>query len=91
MNNTITRYYYTYVLQSEKDNDFYVGFTDNIRKRINEHNKGKVPSTKNRLPMKLLYYESCLDQDDAIRREKYLKSAWGKRYLRNRLRNYLTG
>ena len=41
--------------------------------------------------MKIVYYESCLDQDDAIRREKYLKSAWGKRYLRNRLRNYLTG
>jgi putative endonuclease len=70
---------------------FYTGYTHAIQKRIEEHNAGKVPSTKNRLPMKLIYWEGCLHQQDATRREKYLKSAWGKRYLKTRLKNYLTG
>jgi putative endonuclease len=44
-----------------------------------------------RVPLELVYWEGCLDQADATQREKYLKSAWGKRYIKNRLRNYLTG
>lgn len=84
-------YFYTYVLQSLKDFNFYVGYTKNLIKRIEEHNKGKVPSTKNRLPLKLIYWEGCLNQKDATSREKYLKTAWGKRYIKNRIKNYLTG
>ena len=84
-------YYYVYVLKSEKDNMNYVGYTNNLKKRVSEHNEGKVESTKNRLPLKLIYYECCLNQLDAIKREKYLKSSWGKRYIKNRLSNYLTG
>lgn len=84
-------YFYTYVLQSLKDRNFYVGYTNNLVKRIEEHNKGKVPSTKNRVPLKLIYWEGCLNQQDATRREKYLKTAWGKRFIKNRLKNYLTG
>ncbi len=84
-------YYYVYVLKSEKDNMNYVGYTNNLKKRVSEHNEGKVESTKNRLPLKLIYYEGCLNQLDAIKREKYLKSSWGKRYIKNRLSNYLTG
>jgi len=83
--------YYVYVLQSEKDKNFYVGFTSNLKERLKLHNNGKVPSTKSRLPMKLIYYESCLNQNDATHREKYLKTSWGKRYMKNRLNNYLTG
>lgn len=49
---------------------------------------GKVNSTKNRLPLKLVYFEGCINQQDATRREKYLKSGNGKIYLRNRLRNF---
>jgi putative endonuclease len=84
-------YFYTYVLHSEKDLQFYVGYTNNLSRRIDDHNKGKVPSTKNRVPLKLIYWEGCLNQQDATRREKYLKTAWGKRYIKNRINNYLTG
>jgi len=55
------------------------------------HNDGKVLSTKNRIPFKLVYFEGCFNQQDATHREKYLKTSWGKRYLKTRLKNYLTG
>lgn len=84
-------YYYIYILQSEKDNYFYTGYTSNLRNRINDHNDGKVVSTKSRRPIKLVYFEGGLSQKDAIHREKYLKTSWGKRYIKNRLKNYLTG
>jgi putative endonuclease len=82
--------YYTYVIQSEKDGHWYTGFTNDLRKRFGEHNKGVVFSTKNKGPWKLIYYEGCLDEDDARAREKYLKSGMGKRYLRNRLKFFLS-
>jgi putative endonuclease len=87
----MNQYYYVYVLLSEKDGLFYTGYTKDLKKRYQEHRERKVFSTKNRLPMKLVYWEGCLNQQDATRREKYLKSTWGKRYLKTRLKNYLTG
>jgi putative endonuclease len=84
-------YFYTYVLQSSKDLNFYVGYTNNLVKRIEEHNKGEVPSTKNRVPLQLIYWEGCLNQQDVTRREKYLKTSWGKRFIKNRLKSYLPG
>ena len=84
-------YHYVYVLRSLKDKMFYVGFTHDIIKRVSEHNKGIVPSTRTRIPFELVYWEGCLNQQDATRREKYLKTAWGKRYIKNRLNYYLTG
>ena len=83
--------YYTYVLQSENDGGFYTGFTKNLKLRFEQHNKGGVDSTKDRRPLKLVYYEACLDQDDATKREKYLKTHHGKMYLKKRLKSYLTG
>ena len=83
--------YYTYVLRSEKDGQFYVGFTKNLELRFEQHEKGLVASTKNRMPLQLIYFEACLNQDDATRREKYLKSFHGKMFLKNRLKSYLTG
>ena len=83
--------YYSYVLQSEKDNGFYVGFTKNLKLRFEQHSKGLVESTKDRTPVNLIYYEACLDQNDAIRREKYLKTYNGRRFLARRLKSYLTG
>ena len=83
--------FYTYVLQSEKDGKFYVGFTKNLELRFEQHNKGLVESTKNRTPLQLIYFEACLSQEDATRREKYLKSFHGKMFLKNRLKSYLTG
>ena len=83
--------HYVYILHSEKDGNLYVGCTNDLKKRMIEHMKGEVYSTKNRLPLKLIYYEFSLNQKDAYGREKYLKTAWGKRYIKNKLKNYLTG
>ncbi|MEW6408781.1 MAG: GIY-YIG nuclease family protein [Nitrospirota bacterium] len=82
---------YTYVLQSLKDHKWYTGSTRNLKRRIEDHNNGRIQSTKSRMPFKIIYYEACLNEHDARMREKYLKTAWGKRYLKNRLKNYLTG
>jgi putative endonuclease len=87
----MSTFYFVYVLQSLKDYDFYTGYTTDLEKRVLSHNEGKVFSTKHRVPFKLIYWEVCLNQQDATRREKYLKTAWGKRYIKNRLKNYLTG
>ena len=84
-------YYYIYILLSEKDAMFYTGYTNDLKERIKQHNEGKVKSTQNRLPLKLVYFEGCVNQQDATHREKYLKSSWGKRYIKERLKNYLTG
>jgi len=83
--------YFIYILKSELDNNFYVGYTHNIDKRLQNHENGNVHSTKNRRPLRLVYFEACLNQQDAIHREKYLKTSWGKRYIKTRLKNYLTG
>jgi len=82
-------FYYVYVLQSLKDNQWYTGYTPDLRKRIKIHEDGLVESTRNRRPFKLIYFEGCLNQQDATRREKYIKSGNGKIYIRNRLSNYL--
>ena len=84
-------FYYTYVVQSLKDKQWYTGCTNNLRKRLKEHNEGRVSATKNRKPFRLIYCEICLNKEDAYRREKYLKTGMGKRYLRNRLKKFLTG
>ena len=83
--------YYTYVLQSDVDNNFYVGYTKDLKLRFEHHSKGLVESTKNRRPLRLIYYEACLSQADATHREKYLKSYLGRQFLHNRLKSYLTG
>ena len=83
--------HYTYVLRSMKDKNFYTGYTENLKLRFEQHNKRIVESTKDRAPFDLIYYEACLDQNDAIRREKYLKSFHGKMFLKKRLKSYLTG
>ena len=80
--------YYVYLLLSEVDGKFYTGSTNDLRRRLEEHNKGSVASTAKRKPLKLIYYEACMNEEDARRREKYLKSGMGKKYLRNRLKSY---
>jgi len=83
--------YYTYVLESTKDTAFYTGFTEDLKLRFEQHNKGFVESTRDRRPFELIYYEACLHRDDATKREKYLKSFHGKMFLKKRLKSYLTG
>src|SRR4030042_3205360 len=82
--------YFTYVLRSKKDKRFYTGLTRDLRRRLSEHNNGKVSSTKSRGPFELIYYEACINEEDAIAREKYLKTGMGKRYLKNRLKRFLS-
>lgn len=82
---------YVYVLQSVKDKKFYTGYTKDLKLRFEQHKLGKVESTKNRRPLKLIYYEACLTQKDATHREKYLKTHYGKMFIKNRLKSYLIG
>lgn len=84
------QYYYTYILKSEKDGKLYTGYTKNLKLRFEQHIKGLIESTKNRKPLKLIYYEACLNQQDATKREKYLKTYLGKMFLRNRLARWIS-
>ena len=84
-------YYYIYILKSEKDGQFYTGYTKDLKNRLKQHNNGEVYSTQKRRPLKLVYFEGCLNQQDGAKREKYLKTSWGKRYIKNRIKNYLIG
>ncbi|HYS95437.1 MAG TPA: GIY-YIG nuclease family protein [Chthoniobacterales bacterium] len=83
--------HYVYVLRSVADRQLYVGLTNNLPARLRTHNAGLVTSTRLRQPLELIYWEGCLNRSDAAQREKYLKTAWGKRYIKTRLRRYLTG
>ena len=78
-------FWYTYILKSEKDKDLYTGSTDDLKRRKKQHNSGHVKATKHRRPLELIYYEACLSRNSARKREEYLKTAWGKRYLKRRL------
>ncbi len=71
--------FYVYVLQSEKDNKLYIGFTSDLRKRFQEHNRGEVRSTSYRRPLKLVYYEAYANDNIAHKRERQLKS--GKAHM----------
>lgn len=68
-----------------------INFTSDLKSRFKSHNNGEVSSTKDRRPFSLIYYEACLNKSDAIHREKYLKTHYGKMFLKNRLKSYLTG
>ena len=91
MNPVRPQCYYTYVLKSEKNGKWYTGTTSNLDERLEQHNKGLTRTTKYMRPIELIYFEVCWNKDDAYRRERYLKSGMGKRYLKNRLRGGLTG
>jgi putative endonuclease len=80
---------YTYVLLSEVDGRFYIGATHDL-KRVEKHVAGGVISTAYRRPLRLVYCEACMNPDDAFRRERYLKSGRGGRYLRQRLTSSLS-
>jgi putative endonuclease len=77
--------YYVYILQSERDKEFYIGLTGNLKRRYLEHQTGRVESTKNRLPIKLVCYEAYNTKEEAARREKYLKTSDGRKDIRKRI------
>ncbi len=76
--------HYVYVMRGPKQ--FYIGYSSDLRKRFSSHGRGKSKSTKNRGPWRLVYYEACVSKKDALMRERYLKTAWGKRYIKNRIK-----
>lgn len=82
-------FFYVYVLQSVKNNKFYIGSTKDLIHRVKEHNLGQSFATKPFRPWKLIYYEANLNQEDAKRREMYLKTTQGGRLLKRRLKEYL--
>ncbi len=92
MNPVRDRYvmYYTYILKSAKSGRFYTGATNDLRKRLSQHNDGKSNFTKKDKPYELIYYEACKNRDDAFGREEFLKSGLGKRYINSRLRRFLS-
>jgi putative endonuclease len=83
--------FYTYALLSKKDSKFYIGYTNDLKKRLTQHNDGKSTATKNRRPFELVYYEACTNEKDALKREKYFKTGFGRRFLNNRLEGYFSG
>ena len=77
------------MLVSKKDGKWYTGYTNDLKKRFSDHNKGLVQSTKTRRPFVLVYYEGCISMLDARARERYLKSGPGKAFLKKRLKSFL--
>lgn len=82
-------YYFVYILLSLKDNNFYIGFTNNLKRRFKEHKNGFVFSTKNRRPLELVYFEYHRNHKDALAREKFFKTGWGRNYCKRILSNFL--
>ncbi|HBM45465.1 MAG: GIY-YIG nuclease superfamily protein [Parcubacteria group bacterium GW2011_GWF2_38_76] len=80
--------FYIYLLRNKESGHLYFGYTTNLKKRLGEHNQGLNLSTKRYLPWKLIYYEACLNEKDAKRRERYLKTTQGRRMLKLRLKDY---
>ena len=84
-NTTSQVFFYVYVLESQKHGLRYIGYTSNLKQRLEEHRKGKQFATKLRLPFKLIYFEGCLFSQYPKRREKYLKTHQGRKFLGLRL------
>ena len=87
-NSTAIMFHYVYVLQSTKTENLYIGYTINLLKRLQEHNRGMNFSTKPYVPWKLVHYEAYRNKKDAGRREKYLKTSQGSRLLKRMLKEY---
>ena len=82
----LTGMYTIYGIRSKVDGRIYVGFTEDIERRIKEHNSGKTTSTKGYRPWELIYYENCEERLEARNREKYLKSGIGKEFIKTKIR-----
>ncbi|EKE18897.1 MAG: hypothetical protein ACD_9C00203G0001 [uncultured bacterium] len=80
--------FYIYIIESIKNSELYVGFTDDLKRRIEEHNHEANVSTKHGVPWQVIYYEACTNKRDAVRRERYLKTSQGMRLAKRRLKEY---
>jgi len=81
-------FYYVYILESRKDKSLYIGYTKDLKERLKQHNAGQNTSTKSKRPWKIIHYEAYKNQDDTMRREKYLKTSQGSRLLKRMLKEY---
>lgn len=79
-----------YVLQSVRDHGLYIGYTHDLRERLNRHNSGFVKATRPRKPFELIFYEAYLNKYDALRRENYFKTSKGKTTLKTMLKEYFS-
>lgn len=87
-NTSSSMFFYTYILESASDDKIYIGYTNNLRRRIEEHNKGESFATEFRAPFRLIYFKACAEKEDAKRREKYLKTTQGRRFIGLRLKEH---
>lgn len=76
--------FFVYVIHSKVDGRFYVGMTENVEKRLIQHNSGMTFSTKGYRPWILFFFEKYTTRDEARKREKYLKSGVGKEFIKNK-------
>lgn len=74
--------FFVYVLKSENFAKYYTGHTEDIKKRIVEHNQGKTKSIKAFIPYKLIYFEVFETREEAVKREKFLKTGAGRAYIK---------
>lgn len=81
--------YFVYILFSHKDGKLYIDYTKHVENRFALHASGRVTSTKNRRPLELIYYEAYRNQTDAKKREVFLKSGSGHKFINNQMPNYL--
>ena len=82
--------HYVYVLRSLKDSNLYTGYTTDLRQRVADHAAGKAPSTRDRRPLQLIYYEAYLLAKDAKARGRFLKSGSRRRYIRKQMSHYFS-
>ena len=85
--------FYVYILKSLKDNSLYKGYTQNLSTRLKEHNTGKSSFTSTKMPWIVVYFETFTDKSEAIKREKYFKTAAGRKFIKtldiaNEIENY---
>lgn len=82
--------FYVYLLESIKDKSWYIGYSSDLKERFKSHNKGENIATRNKRPWKLIYYEAYINNLDAKKRERFLKSGSGRRFIKKQLQNFLS-
>ena len=80
---------YVYILKSLKDGKMCIGRTNDLTKRLREHNQGKSFATKTRAPFEIIYFEGYRNRDDAEERERFFKTGWGRQYINKNLKHYI--
>lgn len=80
--------FYVYLIENTAGDHLYIGYTSDLKRRLKEHNQGLNFSTRPYKPWNLIYYEACIEESDARRREQYLKTNQGRRLVKRRLKDH---